>query len=173
MSVGQRADLPAGLVEALNLKGVDRAGWLRVGVPRPESVAAHSWGIAWLALALCPPALDLRRILAMAILHDLPEVRVGDLTPHDGVDRATKHAAEREAAEALFAGRPDLLELWHEYERQESAEARFVHGLDKLDMGLQAGIYASHGVDTAEFVKSALHVLPEAMADLLLKSKHA
>ena len=85
--------------------------------------------------------------------------------------RATKHAAEREAAEVLFAGRPDLFEIWKEYERHESAEARFVHGLDKLDMGLQAGIYASHGVDTAEFVRSALRDLPEAMADLLPKSE--
>ena len=34
------------LAEALLLKEVPRAGWARVGVPRPESVA-HSWGVAW------------------------------------------------------------------------------------------------------------------------------
>ena len=158
---------PEGLVEALGLKHVDRAGWLRVGVEAPESVAAHSWGVAWLALALCPASLDLRRVLAMAILHDLPEVRVGDLTPHDGVPRAEKHARERFAAGALFAGRPDLLASWAEYEQHETDEARFVHALDKLDMGLQAAVYAARGANTDEFVQSAMAALPEPLRALL------
>lgn len=158
---------PRGLREALGLKAVDRAGWLRVGVERPESVAAHSWGIAWLALALCPAHLDLRRVLALAVLHDLPEVRVGDLTPHDGVDKTEKRRREREAAEALFAGRADLLELWLEYEDNTSPEARFVHALDKLDMGLQAEIYGQAGRDTREFTLSALQGLPDDLAALL------
>lgn len=159
--------LPDGLVEALGLKAVDRAGWLRVGVERPESVAAHSWGMAWLALVLCPETLDLRRVLAMAALHDLPEVRVGDLTPHDGVDRQEKRRREREAALALFRGRPDLLAVWEEYEANQTDEARFVHALDRLDMGLQAGVYARQGVDTREFVNSALSGLPEDLRALL------
>ena len=158
---------PPGLVEALGLKAVDRAGWLRVGLERPESVAAHSWGVAWLALALCPEHLDLRRVLALAVLHDLPEVRVGDLTPHDGVDKVEKRRRERAAAEALFASRPDLLALWQEYEDHVTPEARFVHALDRLDMGLQAGLYARQGVNTAEFVESALRGLPDELRALL------
>ncbi|MFN7146928.1 MAG: HD domain-containing protein, partial [Myxococcota bacterium] len=66
--------------EAVLLKEVDRSGWTRIGVPHPESVAAHSWGVALLALLRCPPELDRHKLLAMAILHDLAEVRVGDLT---------------------------------------------------------------------------------------------
>ena len=42
------------VAETLALKAVDRAGWVRRGVTRPESVAAHSWGIAWLVLLLLP-----------------------------------------------------------------------------------------------------------------------
>ena len=31
------------LIQALGLKSVLRAGWVRAGVKQPESVAAHSW----------------------------------------------------------------------------------------------------------------------------------
>ncbi len=145
------------LLDAIvGLKAVDRAGWLRAGVQRPESVAAHSHGMAALALALCPPDLDLQRVLSLCILHDLPEAIVGDITPHDGISRQDKADAERSAAARLFAGRARLWALWEDYEKDRSEEAHFVHQLDKLDMGLQALRYAAEqGVDTAEFVDSA------------------
>lgn len=158
---------PALLLEALGLKDVDRAGWLRVGVQHPESVAAHSWGMSFLALALCPPELDLARVLAIAVLHDLPEVRVGDLTPHDPVGPAEKTRREEEAARALLSERPDLLALWREYEEEQTAESRFVHALDKLDMALQALRYAERGADTEEFIASARKRLTPALTEIL------
>ena len=50
------------LLQMLQLKDVDRTGWVRAGVNKPESVAAHSWGMATLALKLCPKELDLSRV---------------------------------------------------------------------------------------------------------------
>ncbi len=142
----------------LALKHVDRAGWLRVGIAQPESVAAHSFGVATLGLILCPPELDRSRVVAIALLHDLAESVVGDITPHDGVSVDEKRRQERTAAAQLFAGRPDLWALWEDYEQDRSPEAHFVHELDKLDMALQAGAYASEA-DTAQFVESALKKL--------------
>ena len=153
--------------DALLLKDVARAGWLRVGVDHPESVAAHSWGVAVLALLTCPDHLDRARVLGMALVHDLPEVDVGDLTPHDGVDKAEKARREALAADRLFAGRPDLRALWQEYEDHQTDEARFVHALDRLDMGVQAQIYADRGIDTAEFLASARRGLPPELAQWL------
>lgn len=145
------------LDEALGLKSLPRAGWLRAGISQPESVAAHSWGVAWLALVHCPPELDRGRVLALATLHDLAEVRVGDITPHDGVPKAEKRAREQAAATDLLADQPELLALWAEAEAGESPEAQFVKELDRLDMGLQALRYAAEGgQDTREFIESAL-----------------
>ncbi len=144
------------LTEALGLKAVDRAGWHRVGVEHPESVAAHSWGMALAALIDCPAELDLQRVLALCLLHDLPEVRVGDLTPHDGVSRTDKAQREHDAADAMLAEHPHLRALVAEYADGLTAEARYVRALDKLDMGLQARVYASsQDVHTDEFVASA------------------
>lgn len=142
------------LVEALALKALDRAGWLRVGVRRPESVAAHSWGVAWLALVLCPDDLDRERVLAYAIVHDLPEVRTGDLTPADGVAPEDKAVRERAAIRELAREIPGVAALWEAYERQADPEARFVRQLDRLDMALQAVAYAREA-PTEEFLASA------------------
>lgn len=148
------------LLEALGLKALDRAGWVRVGISGPESVAAHSWGVAWLVLALLPEDLDRGRALAYAVLHDLPEVRVGDLTPED--DRSDKQAREHAAMAALCAERPGLLALWEAYEAQADPESRFVRQLDRLDMALQAVAYQrATGTDTAEFLASAAEVIDD------------
>ena len=162
---------PDTLLEVLGLKALPRAGWARVSVENPESVAAHSWGVAWLALVLLPPHLDRARALSYAVLHDLPEVRVGDITPADGVSRAEKHTREQAAAESLFSTRPDLLDLWQAYERQEDPESRFVRQLDRLDMALQAVHYAREGTEGVEqFLDSAAQVITDPTLVAILRA---
>ena len=138
------------LIEALGLKDVVRAGWLRAGVENPESVAAHSWGMAMLATQLCPDDLNLQRVLELCILHDIAEVRVGDITPHDNIAPEEKHRLESEAIEEMGI---EANAIFAEYEAQETPESRFVRYLDKLDMALQAEIYESQNLDLSEFKK--------------------
>ena len=114
------------------LKHLDRAGWVLAGHDAPESVAAHSWGMAVRCLQHCPDDLDLATVLSMALVHDLAEAVVGDITPHDGVDKAEKHAKER-AAMASIA--PQWLEFWDAYEAGDSPEAVFVKRMDSLGHG--------------------------------------
>lgn len=146
------------LLEAVQLKSLTRAGWLRVGVARPESVAAHSWGVAWLVLTLLPTELDAKKALSYAVVHDVAEVRVGDLTPHDGVPPEEKARREREAMVGIARGLDDdkLLALWEAYEAQADEESRFVRQLDRLDMALQALAQHEQGAPgMREFIDSA------------------
>ena len=139
------------LLEYLALKQLPRTGWVRSNVEHPESVAAHSWGMAILALRLAPKELDLIKVLSMCLVHDLPEIIVGDLTPYDNT--TNKAEMERNAMKQLA---PEWLELFEEYEVGESEEAKFVKQIDKLDMGLQAILYQNEqGLDLAEFLASA------------------
>ena len=143
--------------EWLGLKDIPRTGWVRAGVNSPESVAAHSWGMSVLAMHLCPEDLDRTRVIEMCLVHDLPEVEVGDLTPND--DTSTKAADEHRAMTRLA---PQWLGLFEEYEAQETEEAKFVKYLDKLDMALMARIYEEkHGLDLSEFIASAREVIGE------------
>lgn len=163
------ASLRALLLEALSLKALPRAGWIRAGVPAPESVAAHSWGVAWLVLALCPPHLNLGHALALATIHDIPEIYAGDITPHDPISLADKHTREASALHALLSSMSDriraqrLFTLWQEYDAASSPEAAFVKACDKLDMALQAARYqAQHpSLHLDEFITSALQKLSD------------
>lgn len=164
MSTTDITDLRAVLLEALSLKELPRTGWVRAGVERPESVAAHSWGVAWLVLALCPDHIDREVALAMAVLHDLPEVRAGDITPRCGVGPDEKQLREQRAFDGMLRPLPawrELRSLWNEFEAQRTLEARFVRACDKLDMALQARRYACEGLDLGEFLDSALAELTD------------
>ena len=152
------------LKEILGLKNVLRAGWVKAGIPSPESVAAHSWGMSMLALKLAPKELDLARVLSLCIVHDISEVRVGDLTPHD--DTSTKAQDELKAMTEMA---PEWVGLFEEYEQGQTPEAKFVKQLDKLDMALQAEIYqAEFGISLEEFIESArLRIDDEVLKNLL------
>lgn len=155
--------------EIVHLKQLFRKGWLQHGVAecRCESVADHSYGTAMLCLLLLDqqPDLDSEKILKLALLHDLGECYVGDLTPFDHTDPADKKAMETEAVKKvlgkLSAG-VELIELWQEYESQSSAEARFVRQVDRFEMAMQASVYQHQGiVDAAEFFASARKVIDD------------
>lgn len=69
------------LLELQALDRVPRMGWVLRGVPEAESVAEHSFHVALLVWLLAPrlPEVDAGRAVGMALLHDLAEVRFGDL----------------------------------------------------------------------------------------------
>jgi putative hydrolase of HD superfamily len=159
------------------LKQLYRQGWLRVGVTRErcESVAEHSLGVALLCLFIADtyfPEADASKVVRIAMLHDLGEARVGDLTPHDGVGAEDKHARERRAVEGILGGLPrgaEYVALWEEYEQGASFEARLVKQVDRLEMGLQALVYEHQGMgDLSEFFASVDKALeaPELRAVL-------
>jgi putative hydrolase of HD superfamily len=159
------------LDRAANLKRTRRAGWLRRGVPADacESVADHTFGVALLALLLPREAagdVDRDRCVRLAIVHDLAESIVGDITPHDRIDPAEKHRREAAAIRELAAmlgddggGGGELLALWQEFEAGETPEARLVRELDVIEMAAQARRYEGGGVlsraDAEQFIASA------------------
>jgi putative hydrolases of HD superfamily len=111
-----------------------------------------------------PQCLDLdgAKCLQMAVIHDLAECLVGDIAPGDNVSSEDKRRREGDAMAQLASSlgkatsRRDaeshLLDLFHEYEERETAEAKSVKDLDLLDMILQADEYErSFGIDLDEF----------------------
>ena len=145
----------------LRLKSLYRQGWLQRNVPidKTESVADHSFGIAILALLLCPPELDKLKVLEMALLHETGEIIIGDLTPEDNFTEEKKSKIELDSVKKILRKIPDgkrMIELWKEFEYETSEEGKFVRQLDKLEMGLQAEIFSQLGNnDAVELIKSA------------------
>lgn len=150
------------LTIARGLKTTPRTGWIRQEAgPRIESVADHSWRIAlmsWVASTLpASSGVDTNKCLRMALVHDLAEAQVGDITPHCGVSDSDKHQQELSAITQmtnLLGSLPqqgsspvgeEILDLWKEYEEGTSMEAKLVKDMDKLEMILQAMEYESDG----------------------------
>jgi putative hydrolase of HD superfamily len=141
-------------LEATTLKRLPRSGWLTRGVPHVESVAEHSFGVAFVALALADAladeALDLEKVLVMALLHDLAEVRLTDLPASATrlIPGQVKSEAEATAIEDLLGPLPGAghwAALWHDFEGGTSAEGRLVRDADKLEMMVQCLRYEQAG----------------------------
>ena len=145
------------LAEMTRLKTVPRMGWLLRGVRDVESVAAHSYGTALIAMLLADRArsrgmdVDVERVLRMTLLHDLTEVRTGDLpqTIKRYFTGSSLKEADTQAASEIIGqlgeeGQP-LYEIWREYEERKSLEARLVKAADKLDLLFQAREYERGG----------------------------
>ena len=148
------------LRQAARLKWVPRAGWLMRGVADPESVAEHAWGVALMALVLAEGVeepLDRGKLLAIALIHDLPEAVLSDI-PSPAL-RHLPARAKREAEEGglseLLAPLPEarrLREWWREFEEGSSPEGRLVRDADRLEMLLQAALYEeTRGAQLEEF----------------------
>ncbi|KAJ4810603.1 HD domain-containing 2 [Rhynchospora pubera] len=144
------------------LKTTKRAGWIRRGVKGPESIADHMYRMGIMALVASDiPGIDRDRCIKMALVHDIAEAIVGDITPSDGVPKSEKSRMEREALDHMCAllGEPsrakEIHELWMEYEENSSPEANIVKDFDKVEMILQALEYENEqGHDLEEFFQS-------------------
>ncbi len=147
---GERPNLLERLLELETLDRIPRIGFLMRGVPDAESVAEHTFHLALLVWLLAgrEPGVDRARAVEMALVHDLAEVRLGDLprTAAGYFEDGAKHAAEHEVLAHFFAGiEPRVAELASEYEREESVEARFVHACDRVQLQLKARLYTRWG----------------------------
>jgi len=135
-----------------HLKKIYRQGWIKnlLGKERAneiESIADHSWSVAMLAISIIEKYkldYDITKCMKLSIIHELGEIYAGDFTPSDKVTKEEKHELEKEALERLLNSvnfENDFLELWEEYEKQETEESKFVRQLDKLECIMQASCY--------------------------------
>ena len=138
------------LLELQALDRVPRAGYALRGVAEAESVSEHAFHTTFLAWALAAeePNLDRARVVELALVHDLAEVRTGDLprTAAHYLPEGAKARAERAATRDLLAPLGErALALVAEYQAAETQEARFVATCDKLQLLIKASVYESWG----------------------------
>ena len=125
------------LVEIDGLKSVLRRSRI-ADRSRRENSAEHSWHLAMFALVLVEaPDLDVAKIIAMLLVHDIVEIDAGDAPIHDHHDPVALAAKEGTAADRLFELLPKdqskrFLRLWHEFESGETPEARFAKAVDRF-----------------------------------------
>jgi putative hydrolase of HD superfamily len=173
MDENAAAGLLAFLKAAAALKDTPRCSWTPAG--RRESAAEHSWRLALAALAVGPhfPGLDIGRVIALCLVHDLGEAISGDTpaplqNPDDG--RLARERADFAAVVAPLdpPARALLSAFWDEYAAGQTPEARLVKALDKIETVDQHNLGANppgfdHGFDVA-YGRSHAAAVPELAA---------
>ncbi|WP_028593072.1 HD domain-containing protein [Paenibacillus assamensis] len=127
------------LIEIDKLKTIQRKTKI-VSDTRLENDAEHSWHLAVMALILSGHAneeVDVFKVVKMLLIHDLVEIDAGDTFVYDTAANEDKHEREMQAAQRIFGLLPreqgeEIMNLWLEFERKESNEARFAASLDRL-----------------------------------------
>lgn len=141
----------ATLIELQRLKRLDRTGWtLRGQANGTESVAAHSFGVSVTAMMLADQllargvAVNMERLLRMALLHDWSEARVGDMPRTanayfgDLVRKKAETAAFADMVSGAGEGESLYREIHDDYEQRKTLEARLVKAADVIDLLVQA-----------------------------------
>jgi putative hydrolase of HD superfamily len=144
-------------LEIQMLDRIPRAGFVLRGVAEPESVAEHSLHVLFLVWALGPKieGIDVPRAVEIALIHDLAELRIGDLprtSSHYFPDGAKKAAEAAAMADVLAPLDERARLLYDEYQRGTTPEARLVKACDKLQLMLKVAVYERWGTGAlAEF----------------------
>lgn len=107
---------------------------------RQENDAEHSWHMATMAIVLqsyAEPGTDLATVIKMLLVHDLVEIDAGDTYVYDAEGARDQAEREEKAAERVFGLLPqpqadELRDLWRQFERRETPEARFARAIDRL-----------------------------------------
>ena len=140
------------------------------GVPHVESVAEHSHAMTLVALALADVLnasdtlavpLNLEKVLAIAVLHDLAETRLTDLpaSAQRLIPDAIKSQAEATVMRDLLGSLPSaerLMDWWHEFEDESTPEGWLVRDADTIEMMVQCLRYEQAGARSLDEFWSAI-----------------
>ena len=100
----------------------------------------------------------------MALVHDMAEALVGDITPMDKITKQEKNRREGATMDYFtnsllgkvnggITGK-EINDIWREYEDGETLESKFVHDVDKIELVLQMVDYErahEHKLDLGDF----------------------
>ncbi|KAL2936156.1 HD domain-containing protein 2 [Bienertia sinuspersici] len=85
-----------------SLKKTKRAGWVKRNVENPESISDHMYRMGLMALISADiPGVNRDKCVKIAIVHDIAEAIVGDITPSDGISKIEKSRREKEALDEM------------------------------------------------------------------------
>lgn len=123
------------------LKSVYRLARVKSDDNRRENSAEHSWHLCLIAHILQDYAdepIDMNKVIRLLLVHDIVEIDAGDtfaFAPQSALDEQPEK--ELRAAKRLFGILPDhqgaeLLNLWLEFEKRETPEARYAVAIDRV-----------------------------------------
>lgn len=159
------------------LKDKIRSGWKvwNIDRERVESVAEHIYGTCMLAIAIDSEYeldIDLYKVVMMLVLHEIEEVKIGDVTPFDKIAKEEKLKIGKQAVEEILTTlnkKLQYMELIEEFERMETREATFAKMCDKLEADIQCKLYCEENAININNEKN-MHLLKDSRIEELVEN---
>lgn len=134
---------------ATELKDKIRSGWKvwNIDRERVESIAEHIYGTCILAISIDSQfelEIDLYKVIIMLVLHEIEEIKIGDLTPFDKVTKEEKRKIGKQAVEEVLNTldkKVQYIKLIGEFENMQTKESMFAKMCDKLEADIQCKLY--------------------------------
>ena len=153
---------------ATELKNKIRSGWIvwNVSKERLESVAEHIYGTCILAIAIDSEFnlnIDLSKVVMMLVLHEIEEIKIGDLTLFDKITDDEKRIIGKEAVTQVLkplSKKDKYIELIEEFENMQTKESIFAKMCDKLEADIQSKIYCEQGYCDM-YAENVVHLLKD------------
>lgn len=152
-----------------------------------ESVADHSWRLALMAFSMAEELeinVDILKSIKMAIVHDIAESITGDidavLIMEGKVLKEEKKKEEIIAMKQIKSIAPEkigveIYNLWDEYEKNETKEAKFIKAMDKLETLMHLAESGHKTYDKPDFIPTyadeAVDKFPELLSMLKIVKK--
>lgn len=162
---------------ATELKDLIRKGWKNWNVERErlESVAEHIYGTCILAISIDSEfdlGIDVYKVVMMLTLHEIEEIKIGDLTPFDKVAKEEKRKMGKEAVKEILGvltKKDEYIELIEEFENMETREAKFAKMCDKLEADIQSKKYCEENCADINNPKNK-HLLKDETIEKMLQN---
>ncbi len=135
------------ITEIRSLSRIRRSSYQTFGADM-GSIADHSFQVTMIALLLAEElSADTKRVVVMALIHDIAESRTGDA---NFVHKRYQTLAEQEAFDDITANLPKnvrslISEAFREFLEQKTLEAKIVKDADILDQLFQEKILLEQG----------------------------
>ena len=136
------------------------------GHGRNENDAEHAWHMALMTYIFREYAneeIDIAKTMLMCLIHDIVEIDAGDTYAYDNEGLKTQKNREEKAKERIFSLLPDdqkeaLIDIFDEFERNDTPEANFAHAMDNfqpliLNNSNGGSDWLEHGVSAAQVYK--------------------
>lgn len=137
------------------LKSKERTGWdekhWNIQGERREKIAEHVVGTIALALALSSEFkfdIDINKVIETLCIHEIGEIKIGDITPFDNISKEEKERREHEAILNILGNlskSKELANLLFEFDKKESKNSKFEYLCDKIEADIQSKIYQDKG----------------------------
>lgn len=153
------------------LKQKVRSGWnsthWNISNERIERISEHCVGTIALAIALKSEFgfdIDLNKVISTLCVHEVGEIKIGDITPFDDITPEQKQEIEHQAIIEVIGNlqnRNNIINSIFEFDKKYTDEAKFAYYCDKLEADLQSKVYQDMGCH---------HPLTEQQNNVVFKS---